>query len=298
MKQMLWIKLSTDIFDDEAIRLIDDMPEADAIINIWFRILVLAGKKCSDGVMVFNDRMPYTDEMFSTLFRRPVQTVRLALAVLERFGLIEVVNDTYTIPKWSDYQGSEKIEAARKSHAEAQKRYREKQKQKALSTGQGSVTSRVISPVTQSDNAEVEEEVEVDKTIMSGKPDNTPYKEVIDYLNERVGTRYKHTTKKTRTLIKARFKEGFTLEDFKTVIDNQCEAWLKDGSMSQYLRPETLFSPKFEGYLNRKERRKASDPVVKERAAVLPCPFCGADSEHRVGVLYECPNDGMWQSND
>ena len=79
------------------------------------------------------------------------------------------------------------------------------------------------------------------------------YKAVIDYLNEKAGTKYRSTTGKTQTLIRARLSEGFTLDDFKTVIDKKCAEWLNDPKMNQYLRPETLFSPKFESYLNAKE---------------------------------------------
>ena len=79
---------------------------------------------------------------------------------------------------------------------------------------------------------------------------NIPYKEIIDYLNERTGSNYRHTTKKTKDLIKARFNEGFNLDDFKIVIDKKCVEWINDNNMNKYLRPETLFGTKFEGYLN------------------------------------------------
>jgi uncharacterized phage protein (TIGR02220 family) len=76
--------------------------------------------------------------------------------------------------------------------------------------------------------------------------------EIISHLNEKAGTRYRHTTSKTRTVIKARLSEGFTVDDFKTVIDKKCAEWIGDEKMEKYLRPETLFGTKFEGYLNAK----------------------------------------------
>lgn len=79
---------------------------------------------------------------------------------------------------------------------------------------------------------------------------NIPYKEICEYLNTRTDSNYRHTTRKTRDLIKARFNEGFTLEDFKVVIDKKCIDWLKDKEFKKYLRPETLFGTKFESYLN------------------------------------------------
>ena len=77
-----------------------------------------------------------------------------------------------------------------------------------------------------------------------------PYKEICEYLNIRTNSNYKHTTKKTKDLIKARFNEGFTLEDFKVVIDKKTMDWINDKDFKKYLRPETLFGTKFESYLN------------------------------------------------
>ena len=86
-----------------------------------------------------------------------------------------------------------------------------------------------------------------------------PYKEVVDYLNQKTNKKYRSSTKKTQSLIKARFNEGFNLDDFKTVIDKKTREWLEDSNMNQYLRPETLFGTKFESYLNQ------ADKVAKDR---------------------------------
>lgn len=82
----------------------------------------------------------------------------------------------------------------------------------------------------------------------SKEPD--PTEEVIDHLNQRAGTHYKATTANTRKLIKARLREGFTVDEIKLVIDKKCAEWLNNPAMQGYLRPETLFGNKFEGYLN------------------------------------------------
>ena len=79
------------------------------------------------------------------------------------------------------------------------------------------------------------------------------YKDIIDYLNEKTDSNYKSTTKKNKSLIDARVNEGFTIEDFKKVIDIKTKEWINDANMSKFLRPETLFSNKFESYLNQKE---------------------------------------------
>lgn len=76
-------------------------------------------------------------------------------------------------------------------------------------------------------------------------------KGIIEYLNIKSNSHYKYSTDKTQTLIKARIKDGFTLDDFKIVIDKKCEEWLGT-DFEKFLRPETLFSNKFESYLNQK----------------------------------------------
>ena len=82
-----------------------------------------------------------------------------------------------------------------------------------------------------------------------------PYEEIINYLNLKANTHYRHNIKKTQSLISARFNENFTLDDFKRVIDNKVSEW-KNTEMEKYLRPETLFGTKFESYLNQKEKEK------------------------------------------
>lgn len=84
----------------------------------------------------------------------------------------------------------------------------------------------------------------------SNEQDDVPYKEIIDYLNLKTSKSYKHSTSKTKSLIKARWNEGFRVDDFKKVIDNKCFEWIGNPGMAKYLRPETLFGTKFEGYLN------------------------------------------------
>ena len=79
---------------------------------------------------------------------------------------------------------------------------------------------------------------------------STIHKEVIDYLNEKIGARYKASSSINKRLIDTRVKEGFELDDFKRVIDNKVASWANDTKMSKYLRPQTLFGTKFESYLN------------------------------------------------
>lgn len=95
------------------------------------------------------------------------------------------------------------------------------------------------------------------------------YCRVIDYLNEKTNSNYKSTTTKTQRLINAREKEGFEFEDFKTVIDKKCNDWLGT-DMEKFLRPETLFGPKFESYLNQPtKKRTLKDIKISEIEGVI-----------------------------
>lgn len=95
--------------------------------------------------------------------------------------------------------------------------------------------------------------------------DQIPYKEIIAYLNEKAGKAFKHTAAANRKLIKARFNEGYAVDDFKHVVDTKVQQWLNDNEMNKYLRPATLFqSSKFDGYLN--ERPRKQEQTYKPKA--------------------------------
>ena len=128
MADVKWIKIVTDIFDDEKILLIESMPEHDAIIVIWFKLLCLAGKMNNSGVFMMNDKIAYTEEMLATIFRRPLNTVRLALNTFEGFGMIERVDNVITIPNWSKHQTLDQLEERKEYMRNYMQKYRQKQK--------------------------------------------------------------------------------------------------------------------------------------------------------------------------
>lgn len=128
MSEIKWIKIVTDIFDDEKILLIETLPEADSIIVIWFKLLCLAGKQNNSGVFVMNGKIPYTDKMLSTIFRRKESTVKLALETFKNFGMIEIIDGAITIPNWGKHQNFDKIEKNNEYMRNYMREYRNKQK--------------------------------------------------------------------------------------------------------------------------------------------------------------------------
>lgn len=137
----------------------------------------------------------------------------------------------------------------------------------------------VLNPTEENFHTPMEEKVKDNNTSFNNTSNNTrdikdiveqsttasiPYAEVIDYLNQKTGKNFKSTSKATQRHIKARFADGFTLDDFKQVIDTKTSQWLKDKKMSAYLRPDTLFGTKFESYLNEVSAKPKQDTSFSE----------------------------------
>lgn len=134
MADVKWIKITTDIFDDEKILLIEGLPSSDEIIVIWFKLLILAGKQNNNGVFLMNERMPFTDEMLATIFRRDINIVRLALGTFEQFEMIELVDNVITIPNWNKHQQLDSYEKKKQQDRVRQQERRAQQKTLALNS--------------------------------------------------------------------------------------------------------------------------------------------------------------------
>lgn len=240
MAEISWIKLKTTMFDDEKIRLIQSVPESDAILVIWIRLLVLAGKTNDDGLIYIQRNMPYSEEMLATLFGKNVNTVRLALTTLANFNMIDLTTDgLIAVTNWEKHQNVEGLEKIREQNRLRAKRHYDKQK--------NSNVSLTLSNATDIDK-ELDIDIDKERDIVEQK---IPFSEVIDYLNLKAGKKFK-TTDKHKTLIRARWNEGQKLEDFKQVIDNKVHDAEnpRDLFSAKYLQPSTLFGTKFDQYLN------------------------------------------------
>lgn len=128
MAGIQWIKLKVDMFDNEKIRLIEAMPDADSIIIIWVKLLTYAGKINSSGYIMLTEKIPMNEEHLSTIFNRPLNTVRYALKVFEDFGMIESEDGVIRISNWDLHQNIEGMDKIRE-----QNRLR-KQKQRSKDT--------------------------------------------------------------------------------------------------------------------------------------------------------------------
>lgn len=190
MAEVKWIKICTDIFDDEKMILIESMPEADSIIVIWFKLLCMAGKQNNSGVFMLNDKIAYTDEMLATIFRRTLNTVRLALKTFENFGMIEIVDNVVTIPNWEKHQSLDELERKKELNRKRVAAYREKQKLLAngndyvMRTGiTSNATERDIERDIDIDTEEEKKEIKKSKTASRFTPPTLD--EVNAYCSER-----------------------------------------------------------------------------------------------------------------
>lgn len=235
MAEIKWIKLVVDLFDDEKIIMIDQLPGADTLMIVWFKLLCFAGKQNNGGVFTVAG-IPHNAKTLAAAFRRKPATIQRALDVFEQFGMLEIVDGVITITNWEKHQNIDGMDKIREQKRIAQEKWRSK---KAAEKSQTTPTPPPDPPKPDEDSDTVSA--------------------IVAYLNEKAGTNYRTTGAKTKSLIRARIDEGFTEDSFRTVIDHKCGEWLSDQKMRGFLRPETLFGTKFESYLNAAALRPAPE---------------------------------------
>lgn len=167
MADVKWIKITTDIFDDEKILMIESMPAADSVIVIWFKLLTMAGKQNNNGVFMMANRIAYTDEMLASIFRRDVNVVRMALQVFQQFGMIEIVENVITIPNWGKHQSLDAYE--KKKVRDRERIAKKRAEQKALVS-----MSPDVSPDVAFSDKEEEKEKEKEEKESIGMPTAPP----------------------------------------------------------------------------------------------------------------------------
>lgn len=246
--EVKWIKLATGLPDNRKIKQMRKLPQGDTIALLWVFLMCLAGETNDDGAVYFMPEIPYTDEMLADQFGMDVNTVRLGLATFQRFGMIEIVDDIIHLDAWEKWQSVDKLSEIREKNRKRVAKHREK-KRFAAGNADCNVTGNVTVMLGNAIDIDLDKDREIEK---EKEEDKKIYIDVVEYLNEKAGTNYRASAENTKKLIRARLAEGFTLEDFKTVIDNKCADWLNT-DYAKFLRPGTLFqNSKFEGYLNQK----------------------------------------------
>jgi len=212
--EVKWIKITTDIFDDEKILLMESSPDSYAIITVWFKLLCLAGKQNNSGVFMMG-KIAYTDKMLATIFRMKEATVTMALQTFEQFGMVEIIDGVITIPNWGKHQNLEQLEERRNYQREYQREYRKKQK---LLVSADANESEDLRKCLRKQNVNSIEE-DIDKEEDKNKK-RTEYQLIADMYNEICISfpSVRSLSDARRKAIKARLNT-YTVEQFKTMFE-------------------------------------------------------------------------------
>lgn len=179
MANIKWIKIATDIFDNRKIKMLEAMPNGDTIIVIWFRLLSLAGTVNDSGYVYFTKDIPYTPQMLSTAFNRPITTIELALETFKKFGMIDIVDDLIYVSNWEKYQNVDGMEKVREQARLRQQRHREKKR----------LECNVTRNVTITDSNGTDIDIDIDKDI------NNISKDILLSDKKKLSDEFSYTTK-------------------------------------------------------------------------------------------------------
>ena len=296
MADVKWIKITTDVFDDEKILMIESMPSADSIIVIWFKLLAFAGRQNNDGVFLMSNRIAYTDEMLASIFRRDVNVVRLALNAFEQFGMIEIIDGVITIPNWNKHQTLDAYEKKKERDRLYQQQRRAAQRALIESSSDKSSDNKPTQSsdvVVSEEDKEKDIELELDNNILSDSDEpepsppkkNKPVKHKYgEYSNvlltddelQKLKTEYSDYEERIERLSSYVASTGKKYKSHYATIRN----WARKDAESKPVRKEMVpkwamkeqrdydFESLEEKLLN-KGKTVASDPDIKARAEAL-----------------------------
>lgn len=245
-KKFYWLKLKEDFFDEKYIKALRKLPDGDALCIVYLKMQLKSLK--TEGIIQYDHILPSAEEELALVLDEDVNVIRLTLQAIISMGLVERwENDALYMVAMQNLIGSET--------AVAERVRKHRKKQQLLQCNTEVTKCNIEKREKRKEKKEKRKEQEIEQKIdiyesAEAAQSTIPYKEICEYLNKLTNSNYRSTTKKTKELIKARFNEGFCLEDFKVVIEKKTIDWINDKEMSKYLRPETLFGNKFESYLN------------------------------------------------
>ncbi|WP_150985275.1 phage replisome organizer N-terminal domain-containing protein, partial [Bacillus mycoides] len=207
MAEIKFIKLSTQMFDDEKIKLIEQLPESDTLLIIWIKLLAQAGKTNASGFIFLSENVPYTEEMLAAIFNRPIGLVRMALDTFRKFGMVEINEQNYiSICNWEKHQNVDAMDKIREDTRKRVARHRDKQKSLTLESSSNVTCNVTVTQSNEQERRSKKEEVrKKNKDILSGNPtvdpktqeSEIPFKLIVDLLNKVTGKSFRHTSTAT-----------------------------------------------------------------------------------------------------
>ena len=225
-KRYYWLKLEENYFDLKVQKALRKLPSGADMLICYLKMQLKYLNK--SGLIEYQGIYEDLAQEIALDIDEDEDIVKMTLAILTKWKVIEQEDTNLYLSEMQGRIGSKSDVALRVA------KHREKEKMLQCNND-----------VTKCNSIK---EIDIEKDIEIDKENITKEKEIINYLNLKAHKNFKYTQNNLNK-IKTRLKEGFTLEDFKQVIDKKCVEWLNDNKMNQYLRPETLFGSKFESYL-------------------------------------------------
>lgn len=158
------------MFEDEKIRLIESLPDADTLLIIWIKLLSQAGRTNANGYIFLSENIPFTEEMLSTLFNRPIATVRLALQTFKQFGMIDITDDQYIcISNWEKHQNVDGLEKIREQNRLRKQKQREKLRLETSRDNHGTITQSHATDIEEDKELDIDKEKDIKKKEKSSR---------------------------------------------------------------------------------------------------------------------------------
>ena len=263
-KRYFWLKLHKDFFQRKEIKRLRKIAGGDTYTIIYLKMLLRS--IMSDGKLYFDGlEDDFASELALDLDEKE-ENVQITVQYLLKSGLLEMCSDEeYYLPDTKDSTGCETAAASRMRKCRAKKEQLE---------------CNNVTPMLQNGYGEIE----IIHSHVSHDDVDKSHFEIIEYLNLKTGSKFKPTTKPYVQAIRSRLKEGYTVDDFKTVIDKKCREW-KGTKLEKYLTPKTLFAPShFDTYLNSNEMATMTDTErkVAELNALIDAVERGTDETGNI----------------
>ncbi|HEM5175839.1 TPA: phage replisome organizer N-terminal domain-containing protein [Streptococcus suis] len=282
-KKYYYLKLKDNFFESDEAIILESMPDGYIYSNILLKLYLRSLK--NNGLLMFNDLIPYNAQMLATITRHHVGVIEKAIQIFQQLRLIEILdNGAIYMTNIQNFVGQSSTNADRMRESRRQLQMLNK------------CAPEIEIEIEKDIKLDIDIDLDINKDIYSEldnsaeqssayvfpnwlnqssidelkkvSPKNYPLYIPIQYLNQETGHTYKFIATHTK-FIQARYKDGYTLEDFKKVIDTKVAQWKNNSQMAQYLRPKTLFSPSnFDSYLN-----ETPKPIQVEQDNMDPLPF-------------------------
>lgn len=218
-----WIKIVTDIFDDEKIQIIEGMPEGDTLLVIWFKLICLAGKSNCNGYLYISDEIPYNEQMLISIFRRKEATIKLALQIFQQLKMIEIIDNVFFLSNFEKYQNVKALEELKEQNRLRVAKHRETKK--LLESGNVTVTLHETLPSISISNS-----ISKSNSTINNTNYNIEFEELWSLYPNKKGKpdALRHYQKHR--------KQGTTFEEVKQGIENYLQEIKVQGTQKQYIK--------------------------------------------------------------